>query len=391
MKIPLPPPSKAPAILIALALQASAIAPQAQPNQRSAGVTAETRVNTWLKTQDPNKDGRIAPDEATGLMKRFFERNDANSDGFLDKSELKALAGRLGRPRSNQPKANRNSQAQGGLSTEQMLKNAPKDVVIEPDIAYRPGDSKSWRLDLVRPRGQGGPLRPAIVFVHGGGWRNGDKRARTFLEGAIRYAQKGYVCVTVNYRLTGEAPFPACIEDVKCAVRWLRAHAEKYNLDPERMGGYGNSAGAHLVAILGLVKPDAGLEGDGPYQDQSSLLQAVCASATPTDFNLFPRPRATDPKFANDKYDGAKLATLSSPLTHVRKDAPPFLLIHGTADRTVNVKHSDTFAEALKKAGATDLTYLRIEGEGHGVFNLKAAETGPAMAAFFARTIGAPK
>ena len=236
MKIPLPPPSKAPAILIALALQASAIAPQAQPNQRSAGVTAETRVNTWLKTQDPNKDGRIAPDEATGLMKRFFERNDANSDGFLDKSELKALAGRLGRPRSNQPKANRNSQAQGGLSTEQMLKNAPKDVVIEPDIAYRPGDSKSWRLDLVRPRGQGGPLRPAIVFVHGGGWRNGDKRARTFLEGAIRYAQKGYVCVTVNYRLTGEAPFPACIEDVKCAVRWLRAHAEKYNLDPERHG-----------------------------------------------------------------------------------------------------------------------------------------------------------
>lgn len=197
--------------------------------------------------------------------------------------------------------------------------------------------------------------------------------------------------MTVNYRLIDEAPFPACIEDVKCAVRWLRAHAEKYNLDPNRIGGYGNSAGAHLVAMLGLVTADAGLEGDGPYRDQSSLLQAVCASATPTDFSLFPRPRASDPKFANDKYDGDKLAALSSPMSHVRKDAPPFLLIHGTADKTVNVKHSDTFVEALKKAGASDVTYLRIDGEGHGVFNSKAARTGPAMARFFARTIGAPQ
>lgn len=375
------------AFVIAMAL---AFSVHAQPNQRRPAASPDALVATWLNAQDTNKDGRIAADEATGLMKSNFARNDANKDGQLDKAELQELAKRLGRAKADQGKSKGKggAQRQQTMSTEQLLKNAPKDVVIEPDIAYRPGDSQAWRLDLVRPRDEGGPPRPAIVFIHGGGWKSGDKRTGTFLKGAIEYAREGYVCITVNYRLIDEAPFPACIEDVKCAVRWLRAHAGKYNLDPNRIGGYGNSAGAHLVAMLGLVKADAGLEGDGPYRDQSSLLQAVCASATPTDFSLFPRPRETDPKFTNDKRDRDKLAALSSPINHVRKDAPPFLLIQGTADKTVDVKHSDTFVEALKKAGAGDVTYLRIDGEGHGVFNAKAAQTGPAMSRFFARTIG---
>ena len=106
-----------------------------------------------------------------------------------------------------------------------------------------PGDSKAWRLDLARPTAKSAEPRPAIVFIHGGGWRGGDKRRGTFLNGALDYAAKGYVCVTLNYRLLAEAPFPACIEDCKCAVRWLRANAQKYNIDPDRIGGYGNSAG----------------------------------------------------------------------------------------------------------------------------------------------------
>ena len=135
----------------------------------------------------------------------------------------------------------------------------PKNLVIAADIPYRPGDSKFWTLDLAMPKAQSEKPRPALVFVHGGGWSSGDKRRGTFKTIPIEYAQKGYVCISVNYRLTSEAAFPACLEDVKCAVRWLRAHAEKYNVDPDRIGGYGNSAGAHLVSLLGLVGKEAHL------------------------------------------------------------------------------------------------------------------------------------
>lgn len=378
------------ATLIAMILLGASGPVDAQPRQAEGGLP-ETLVKNWLRAQDANQDGRIAADEATGLMKKHFKRNDTNQDGVLEQRELESLAQRLKRQRAGQAKRPNRAPEQASQTTQKMLKDAPKNVIIEADIAYRPGDSKAWRLDLVRPRRDGQKARPALVFIHGGGWKNGDKRKGFFIDGAIDYAQRGYVCITVNYRLLAEAPFPACIEDVKCAVRWLRAHAKEYNVDPERIGGYGNSAGAHLAAMLGLANPDADLEGDGPYQDQSSLLQAVCASATPTDFNLFPRPLETDPKFANDRYDRDTLAALSAPLTHVRKDAPPFFLIHGTADSTVDVKHSDTFVETLKSAGADDVIYLRIDGAGHGVFNQQGRRTKPAMAAFFARTIGNPK
>lgn len=341
-------------------------------------------VKRWLQ-MDTDGDEKLSKDETTGLMRRFFDRNDGNEDGFLDRKELDALQRRLASNRGRQrPNANRN---QGrGISTEQLLNSAPEDVVIEADIAYRPGDSKAWRLDLVRPKEDSDQPRAGIIFVHGGGWRSGDKRTGTFLRGAIEYAQKGYVCITVNYRLTGEASFPACVEDVKCAVRWFRAHAKDYNIDPDRLGGYGNSAGAHLVAMLGLCKPDAKLEGDGPYQDQSSLLQAVCASATPSDLSLLPRWAPGDNRFEGDAEERIAMIRTCSPVTHVGQDAPPFLLIHGTDDRTVNVKHGDILAEALKRAGR-DVTYLRIDGAGHGVYTQHSDLTKPAMEAFFARTL----
>jgi acetyl esterase/lipase len=371
--------------LCCLLIAALVTAGFAQQRNDRAPVSGADQIKRWLQ-MDNNGDERLAKDETTGLMNRFFDRNDTNKDGFLDRKELESLQRRLSGNRGRQQQnANRNRQQ--GMSTEQLLKTAPEDVVIEADIAYRPGDSKAWRLDLVRPKEDSDRARAGIVFVHGGGWRNGDKRTGTFLRGAIEYAQKGYVCITVNYRLTGETPFPACVEDVKCAVRWLRAHAKEYNVDPDRLGGYGNSAGAHLVAMLGLCKPEAKLEGDGPYQDQSSLLQAVCASATPSDLGLFPRSPQGDSRFKGEAEERTAMIRSCSPVTHVSKDAPPFLLIHGAADRTVNVKHGDVLAEALKSAG-DDVTYIRIDGAGHGVYNQHADRTKPAMEEFFARTLG---
>ncbi len=275
-------------------------------------------------------------------------------------------------------------------STEQILKMAPSGVKVIPDIAYREGN-EAWKLDLAMPEARGKETRPGIVFVHGGGWRGGDKRRGNFLRGALEYAARGYVCITVNYRLTDEAPFPACVEDVKCAVRWFRAHAEEYHLDPDRIGGFGNSAGAHLVAMLGLTGPDAKLEGDGPHPDQPSLLQAVCCAATPTNFPNWPngvqwfgRPGGL---LAGDRKSLAARAKKASPITYVEADAPPFLVVHGSADRTVDVSQGDAFVEALKKAGADDVTYIRIDAAGHGVFIQHTEKTGPAMEAFFARTL----
>lgn len=365
----------------------------AQAPEKDKPSTGGEQQAGWLKQMDKNGDGKLAKDETTGLMLQFFDRNDGNKDGLLDKDELDTLAKRLaarGQRPGQQKQKRRRPQ---GPATEELLKNAPDDVTIVPDISYREGGSKAWKLDLVMPKEKGDKPRPGIVFVHGGGWSSGDKRAGIFLQGAISYAQKGYVCITVNYRLVGEAPFPACIHDVKNAVRWFRANAEKYNLDPDRLGAFGNSAGAHLVCMLGLVKKDAGLEGDGPYQDQSSLVQAVCAAATPTDFLLFgsgteQRARPGGRFAGMSAKEIEELARKSSPISHVRKDAPPMLLFQGTKDNTVNVKHSDTFVEALKKAGAKDVTYHRIDGAGHGVFNQHKDKSGPAMEKFFARVLG---
>jgi len=196
------------------------------------------------------------------------------------------------------------------------------------------------------------------------------------------------------YRLTNESPFPACVEDVKCAVRWLRANAKKYNVDSERIGAYGNSAGAHLVAMLGLAGPDAKLEGDGPYQDQSSLVQAVCCSATPTDFSNWGESgrsfRGELTFLAGPAETLAERKKQASPISYVSADAPPFLIVHGMADGTVPFSQGERFAKALEVAGAKDVTFMKFEGAGHGVFGQHAAKTHPAMEQFFARVLKPP-
>ncbi len=264
----------------------------------------------------------------------------------------------------------------------------PAGVQAELDIAYA-GGSPAQKLDLYLPTGIATAPRPAIVVVHGGGWRGGDKQRGQWARIPAQYASYGYVAISVNYRLTGEAPWPAQIEDVKAAVRWLRAHAEKHAVDVDRIGAYGNSAGAHLVSLLGLVKQSDGLEGSGPHQAQSSMVQAVCASATPTDFLNWREPGAVPERLGRTFLAGPgdtlrDRARQASPITYARGDAPPFLLIHGTADRTVPIGQSDRFAKALRAAGAEQVRYMIFDDETHGVFQRQRLLTYPAMKAFFA-------
>jgi acetyl esterase/lipase len=227
----------------------------------------------------------------------------------------------------------------------------PKRITIYDDVRYRDGDSKSWTLDLAVPENFGDEKRPAFVIIHGGGWRAGTKRDRTFRAFLSEYALKGYVTMSVEYRLTGEAPLPACIEDVKCAIRWLRAHADQYKVDANRIAAYGHSAGAHLVLMLAMTPHLPELEGDGPWKDQSSNINAAIGGSTPTVLGQ----RFGD---ASGKW---------SPLTYVKKDLPPMLLIHGTGDTTVRVETADTFVEKLKETGYEGLTYVKIEGGRHSI------------------------
>ena len=156
------------------------------------------------------------------------------------------------------------------------------------DIAYREGASRQWKLDLATKNVVGGVPKPAIVVIHGGGWIEGDKSSFASRDAGVPgnivdFAALGFVAVTINYRLAAEAPFPAALEDCKCAVRWLRAHAKVYDVDPHKIGAFGNSAGGHLAMLLGMIGPDGALEGDGPNQDQSSMVQAVVSDSGPID------------------------------------------------------------------------------------------------------------
>ena len=272
---------------------------------------------------------------------------------------------------------------------EQIQERLPDGVTFVPNITYREGHER-WKLDLAMPSERGNAPRPAIVFIHGGGWRNGDKRAGGFLNPTLAYAAKGYVCITVNYRLIkGENwRIDHCIEDMKNAVRWLRAHADEYNVDEDRIGATGNSAGAHLSVMLGLCPQDAGLEGDGPYQDYSSAVQAIAASATPTSF-LIPMSERGRANFEEQSANRAEtLRKKIPPISYVTADAPPMLLWHEESDRTVGVYQSDTFISAMREAGAKDVNYVLFgDGTGHGTFQRNIAVTEPMREAFFARTL----
>ena len=278
-----------------------------------------------------------------------------------------------------------NRQRRAIPSDEEVQQRVPNSVTFIPNLVYREGNDR-WKLDLAMPIELGNKPRPAIIFIHGGGWQNGDKRASGFLNPALSYAEKGYVCITINYRLVtnDQERIDFCIADAKNAVRWLRANAEEYNVDPNRIGATGNSAGAHLSVILGVCPAEAGMEGDGPYGEYSSAVQAVVASATPTNF-LIPMSRNGKRRF-EDLELGLKKRI--SPITYVSAESPPMLLFHEESDRTVGVYQSDKFVQALRDAGARDVNYVLFgDGTGHGLFRRNVVLMEPIREAFFARVL----
>ena len=252
---------------------------------------------------------------------------------------------------------------------------AVDDVVVIPNLTYATVGDVKLQLDLARPAQGDGPF-PLLVFVHGGGWQGGNRHAfRSQMEAAAR---QGYVAATVSYRLTQAdpktgkpaAPFPAQIHDCKAAVRWLRAHAAEYRINPDRVGAIGASAGGHLSLLLGLASPQDGLEGDLGHPEQSSRVQAVVNIFGPTDLPVIYKSTPAVVGMLKALCDGtpetaAETYASASPNHWVSADDPPILTLHGDADDLVPVEQARLLDEKLKAAGVEHQLII-LEGQGHG-------------------------
>jgi acetyl esterase/lipase len=228
----------------------------------------------------------------------------------------------------------------------------------ELDVTYDTVDGVELKLDVYYPTGgpgSDGPW-PALIWAHGGAWTEGDKAPLP-----VNAAAAGFLVASVNYRLYPAYRFPAMIQDLKCAIRYLRAHAAAYNLDPARISLIGHSAGGHLAALAGMAEESAGWDV-GPYRHQSSGVQAVVAMSAPADLTARYPDWVEAIKvavFGPEGLDGA------SPIRHVRSDAPPFLIVHGAADPLIPVTQAYLLHDSLRKAGVPS-ELLIIESAGHG-------------------------
>lgn len=235
----------------------------------------------------------------------------------------------------------------------------------EPDVTYCVMANVPLKMDIYRPPGSTTPT-PALLYVHGGGWMSGDKRSGEGSRDIAELLARGYFIAAVNYRLAPRYKFPAMIEDVKCAVRFLRANAGRYNINPDRIGAWGGSAGGHLVALLGTADETAGWDV-GQYLEQSSRVQAVVDMFGPTDLTVLfegANPALIQQVFGTSDRNSETLKR-ASPVNWVSSDDSPFLILHGERDPLVPVSQSQIFYEKLQAANVP-ATLVIVKNAGHG-------------------------
>jgi acetyl esterase/lipase len=262
------------------------------------------------------------------------------------------------------------------ILTVARLAAAAETVQVHADLEFL-GAGRTERLDLYLPpvsAAAASARRPALVWIHGGGFTGGTKSETRAKEICTILAEVGYVAVSIDYKL-GEGAWPQNLLDCKNAVRWLRAHADRYHLDPQRIAVAGGSAGGHLALMVALTAGQAALEPAAPYPHATSDVR--CAINMYGITNLLTRQK-TDAKGnpTGERNAGASLRVfgatdthdpvlrLASPVTHVTRTSPPILILHGKADTTVDYRQAEELAAALAKAGASHEMVL-LENVGH--------------------------
>lgn len=253
----------------------------------------------------------------------------------------------------------------------------PVGFLAEYDIKYVPNGDSAQALDIYFPEKRVEKAQPLLVWIHGGAWAAGSKTQVPYLNQLSR----GYIVASIEYRFSQKALFPAQIQDCQAALRWLRANAKKYNIDPNRIGVGGGSAGGHLAALLGTSGGKQAFPPIGGNEEQSDRVQAVCDIFGPANFWTVVKQADDDKQVKNifkwnngDPYSkliGAKLGQdkekcdAVSPVHYVSKDNPPFLILHGDRDTLVPYAQSVELADQLAKAGVK-VTLQRLPGSGHG-------------------------
>lgn len=270
---------------------------------------------------------------------------------------------------------------QGPSAALSQAELSAEPIRFELDLPYGDSGDPRRRLDLYLPDEPASDALPVIVFLHGGGWMQGDKA-----DGAghlLPFVRDGaYAGVSAGYRLTGEAEWPAQIDDAKTVIRWVRAHADEYGLDPGRIAVWGRDAGAHLALMVGMTGDTAALDGeDGPYQEHSSHVSAVVNFFGVTDIPaLVGQPSDVDRTGPNAPEarliggavpDNEQRARAASPMSYITAVDPPVLTLHGTADRTVPYDQAVRLDRKLTALGV-DSYLISVTDAGHGGFPAEA-------------------
>jgi acetyl esterase/lipase len=271
-----------------------------------------------------------------------------------------------------------------GVSATEFV--VPDTVIFQRDIEYANPDGQHLQLNLARPKSGAFPT-PAVLCIHGGGFRAGTREGYNGL--CVRLAEDGFVAATVTYRLAPKYQFPAAVHDVKAAVRWLRANAVKYHIDPARIGATGGSAGGHLAQFLGVTAGVKEFEGEGGNGEQSSCVSCVVNEYGPSDFTKS-YGKSVDagevlPMFLGGNLETARQQHIrASPLNWVTPDAAPTLILHGTEDKYVAYEQALWMQDRLKACGV-EVELLTFEGAGHGFKGQDAQKAEMALMAFFER------
>ena len=246
-------------------------------------------------------------------------------------------------------------QHQGAASSQSAAAAfSPESVNVEKDVPYATVNGAQLRLDVYSPSDHGKDTFPAVILIHGGGWSRFDKSTMHTMGEFL--ARSGFIAFSVDYRLLKgtENQWPAQLDDVQRAVRWIRANATKYRVDPEHVGAFGHSAGAQLAALLGME--DTRDNSDPALEKYSSRVQAVVDVSGPTDFTTHHDPEdvAFLSSFLGGNYaERPKIWQDASPAFHAAKQVAPFLVIHGTKDSDVPIAQAQELVDKLKQAGAS--------------------------------------